>query len=116
MTEREALESTYFDRCTTYRRSDIKNPETKQQEQIENIVLEEFPCALSQDKGGELSLNGQRGKAVGSYTLFCSPEADIRKGDKVAVTTKAGQEITLWAGRAFRYADSHSEIPLSEDE
>lgn len=116
MTEREAIESTYFDRCDIYRRSDVKDPKTKQTEQIETAVLQNVPCALSQDKGGELSLNGNYGKASGSYTLFCSPDADIRKGDKVAVTTKAGQKFTLWAGKGFRYPESHSEIPLSEDD
>lgn len=116
MTEREALESTYFDRCTTYRRSDIKNPATRQQEQIESVTLENVPCALSQNKGGELSLSKNPGKAPGSYTLFCSPDADIKKGDKVVVATASGQTLSLWAGRPFFYAGSHGEIPLSEDD
>lgn len=115
MTEREAIESTYFDRCDTFRRSDAKNPDTKQTEQTETAVLRNAPCALSQNKGGELSLSGNRGKASGNYTLFCSPDADIRKGDKVKVTTKAGQTFTLWAGKGFSYAGSHNEIPLSEE-
>lgn len=115
MTEREAIESTYFDRCSTYRRIDTKDPETKQTKQVETAVLKNIPCALSQDKGGELSLSGNHGEAAGSYTLFCAPDADIKKGDKIAVTTAAGQSFTLWAGKGFSYADSHSEIPLSED-
>jgi len=116
MTEREAIESTYIDRCDIYRRSDVKDPNTKQTGQIESAVLQNVPCALSQNKGGELSLSGNRGKASGSYTLFCSPDADIRRGDKIAVATKAGQKFVLWAGKGFSYADSHSEIPLSEDD
>ncbi len=116
MTEREAIESTYLDRCSTCRRFDVKDPDTKQTQQIETVVLQNAPCALSQDKGGALSLSGNFGTASGSYTLFCSPDADIKKGDKVSVTTRAGQTITLWAGKCFRYAESHSEIPLSEDD
>jgi hypothetical protein len=115
MTEREAIESTYFDRCDAFRRCDAKNPDTKQTEQTEIAVLQNFPCALSQNRRGELSLSGDHGEAAGGYTLFCSPNADIRKGDKVKVTTKAGQTFTLWAGKGFSYADSHSEIPLSEE-
>lgn len=115
MTEREAIESTYFDHCSTFRRSDVKDPETKQTKQIETAILQNIPCALSQNKGGELSLSGDHGTATGSYTLFCAPDADIAKGDKVAVTTAAGQTFMLWAGKGFSYAGSHSETPLSED-
>lgn len=115
MTEQEAIESTYFDLCETYRRSNVKNPDTKQTEQTETAVLRNLPCALSQNKAANLSLSGNYGKAAGTYTLFCAPNADIRKGDKVVVTTSAGQVFTLWAGKGFQYAGSHSEIPLSED-
>jgi hypothetical protein len=115
MTEREAIESTYFDHCSAFRRSDVKDPETKQTKQVETAVLQNIPCALSQNKGGELSLSGNHGEASGSYTLFCAPDTDIRKGDKVSVITASGQNFTLWAGKGFSYAGSHSEIPLSED-
>nr|WP_319487245.1 hypothetical protein [uncultured Caproiciproducens sp.] len=116
MTEREAIESTYFDHCSTYRRIDTKDPETKQTKQTETAVLQNIPCALSQNKGRELSLNGDYGKASGSYTLFCAPDTDMVKGDKAVVTTGAGQIFTLWAGKPFSYAGSHCEVPLSEDD
>lgn len=115
MTEREAIESTYFDRCDVYRRSDVKDPDTKQTGQTESAVLQNLPCALSQNRRGEFSLGGNRGEAAGGYTLFCSPNADIRKGDKIRVTTAAGRIYALWAGKGFSYAESHSEIPLSEE-
>lgn len=115
MTEREAIESTYFDHCSTYRRVPVKDPATKQTKQTEAAVLRDIPCALSQDKAGELSLSGDSGKAAGNYTLFHAPELDIKKGDKVTVTTAAGQSFTLWAGKPFLYL-SHAETPLSEEE
>lgn len=115
MTEREAIESTYFDRCSTTRRVAGKDPATKQTKQTEVAVLRDIPCALSQDKAGELSLSGDSGKAAGNYTLFHAPECDIQKGDKITVTTAVGQSFTLWAGKPFLYI-SHAETPLSEEE
>lgn len=116
MTEQEAIALTYFDQCSIYRRSSGKDPETKQTKQSEALVSENIPCALSQNKGRKLSLGGDYGTAAGSYTLFCAPDTNISKGDKIEVTTKAGQIFILWAGKPFCYAGSHCEVPLSEED
>ncbi len=119
MTERQAVESTYWDRCSIYRRTREKDPDTRQQVQTETCTAQDIPCAVSQRSAGSsqggLSLSGQYGSASASYTLFCSPETDIRFGDRVEVETGAGQTLSLWAGKSFLYA-SHAEVPLSGEE
>lgn len=116
MTERHALESTYFDRCSVYRRSTEKDPITKQNHQTEVIVKEQIACALSQSRGAGISFEGNFGSVDSSRVLFCSPGHPIIAGDKIMVTTAAGEIFTAWAGRPFTYANSHSEIPLQGKE
>lgn len=119
MTERQAIESTYWDRCSIYRRSREKDPDTRQQVQTEILTAQDIPCAVSQRSTGSsqggIAFAGQYGIASVSYTLFCAPETDIRLGDRVEAVTGAGQILSLWAGKLFLYA-SHAEIPLSGEE
>lgn len=115
MNERQAIESTYFDKCTIYRRDNYKDPKTKQTKQTEIVVAENIKCALSRNSGRETSFTTTHGEVQGSYTLFCAPEVDIGSGDKIEVVTAVGQSFTLWAGKPFKYV-SHAEIPMSEDE
>lgn len=116
MNERQAIESTYFDKLTIYRMdSSYKDPKTKQTKQVESIIAEDVSCALSQSKGRETKFTSTHGEVYGSYTLFCAPEVDIIAGDKIVVTNQLGQVFNLWAGKPFKYI-SHAEIPLSEEE
>lgn len=115
MNERIILESTYRDKAAVYRRENRKDTTTKQTHQEEIVVNPCLPCALSQNKSGQLSLSGGTGSTSGSYTLFCTPDADIKAGDKLLVTTASGQQFSLWAGKGFAYS-SHIEVPLSSEE
>lgn len=114
MTERQALESTYWNSCRIYRRSKVKNPTTKQMEQVEGCIAENVPCALSRGKSGDIRFTDQHGQYQSAYVLFCPPETPIQAGDRVEVTT-AQQQFSLWAGKPFLYI-SHAEIPLMEEE
>lgn len=113
MTERQALESTYWDRYSVWRVSESKNPENRQTEQRDSLLCENLPCALSKGKSGEHGMSDSRGVTSSSYTLFCAPETPIVPGDRIAVRTAGGWELTLWAGEGFIYASSHAEVPLS---
>lgn len=116
MTERRAIESTYWDRCSVYRMQQHKNPDTRQTEQAEELLQEDIPCALSrgQRQAGEHSVTDSHGLVKDSYVLFCAPEAPIIPGDRLGVVTSTGQRLILWAGAGFCYP-SHAEIPLSEE-
>lgn len=116
MTEQQAIESTYFDRAAVYRRTSVKDEISKQTKQTDRLIIDALPCALSRDKSGALALGGGYGQTSGSYTLFCSPDAGICAGDKLVVTTAAGQVFTLWAGAPFAYPQSHCEIPATTEE
>lgn len=116
MNERQAIESTYFDKCKIFRKDNsFKDPKTKQTKQSEIVIAEDVKCALSRNSGRETSFSSSHGEVKGSYTLFCAPEIDIIPGDKIEVITSVGQSFTLWAGKPFKYI-SHAEIPMSEDE
>ncbi len=116
MTEADILATTYLDTCTITRKSGIvKNEDTKQSRQGEITVAEQVLCALSSGSGGGIQQSEGYGNYRSGYTLFCRPDVDIQAGDKVVVATKAGRLYTLWAGRPFTFAGSHTETPLSEE-
>lgn len=115
MTEQKVLESTYHDHATVFRRTGVKDDVTKQTHKCETVVAKDIPCALSRNKSGSLTISDGIGHTSSSYTLFCSPGTEIQSGDRLLVTTEAGQQFVLWAGKPFSYG-SHLELPLSEDE
>lgn len=112
MTERQTLESTYWDTYVIWRRKNEKDPITKQTRQTEELIADNIPCALSANSGRTF-VQQQIGDSRGSYTLFCAPETEIRLGDKIVVITKVGQTFTLRAGKPMRYASS-AQIPMEE--
>lgn len=114
MTERQAIEATYWDKYDVYRRENFKDPETRQTRQSERLLFQSLDCAVSRSKSGEHSIVDSRGVVRSSYTLFCAPETPIVPGDRIVVHTAAGQELSLWAGEPFFYS-SHAEIPLSAE-
>lgn len=111
----ELLEGTYKDVARVFNRTPRKNPETKQTEQVEEMFLTDLICALSKDKSGGHSVSGGVGSTVSSYTLFCSPTANIAAGNRLEITTLAGQTFSLFAGQPFCYL-SHMEVPLTAKE
>lgn len=114
--EADILASTYLDRCTITRKSGtFKDDFTKQSRQLTVTAEEDIPCSLSTAKGGSIGFSGGHGSYQSGYTLFCRPETDIQAGDQIAVITQSGRAYTLWAGRPFTYAGSHTETPLSEE-
>lgn len=117
MREADILALTYEDSCTISRKTNaIKDPATKQTRQDACIVAENLSCSLSHGSGGGIHFGDGHGSFTKGYLLFCRPEVDIRAGDKVVVTTKAGRTHILWAGIPAVYAGNSAQTPLSEDE
>jgi len=62
---------------------------------------------------GSLTDTGEDGvpTLVNSYTLFCSPDTDLREGDEVVVTQRNGKQIMLKVGEGFLYS-GHQEFSV----
>ena len=115
MTEREAIESTYFDTFSSFRRKNGKDEATKQTKQTEVPILIDKPCAISKNNPSNISFGSNNGEINGKYTLFHAPELDVKAGDKIVVKTPQGQEFICYAGKPFAYS-SHAETNCAEDE
>jgi hypothetical protein len=114
--ERKILETTYTDNAAIYRRiNGEKDPVTKQTRQTEELIHTAVPGGWSKNSGDPYRSTGLTGLARVDGVYFCAPDADIQLGDKVTVTTAAGDCFTLRAGRPMRYV-SHAEVPLGGDE
>jgi hypothetical protein len=101
MTEREAIESTYFDTLSSFRRKNIKDEVTKQTKQIDVVVLSDIPCALSKNNTNSagISFGSRNGEASTKYTLFHAPDFDIKAGDRLIIKNAQGQEFTCHTGK-----------------
>lgn len=115
MTEREAIESTYYDKVSSYRRINVKDDVTKQTRQEEQQIISAAPCALSRNSLKPLAFGENHGEINAEYTLFHAPELDIKAGDKLVVNTSQGQTFECYAGKPFAYS-SHAETKCSERE
>jgi hypothetical protein len=56
--------------------------------------------------GGSLTDTGDQGSPdlVNSHKLFCSSSADIKEGDRVVITQRNGNTISLSVGEGFVYS------------
>ncbi len=115
MTERELLATTYHDRADVYRKADLPDPNTNQMRPAVTRVAAGVACALSQSRSGKHTVRDGVGVTDSSHVLFCDPAVDIQAGDRLEITTEAGQHFTLWAGAGFAYV-SHAEIPLTGEQ
>lgn len=112
MTERQILDSTYFDTVTIYRRENYLDPATGQTRQRDKIIAEALRCALSKNQGHSHGTDGSVGQIRGEYVLFANPGAPIADGDFLAITTGTGMTVKGRAGTPFVYP-SHLEVPVS---
>lgn len=112
MTAREAIESTYYDSFSSFRKVNRKNGAITVQS--EEKILENKPCALSHGSGKALVMPNGLGQTEEIYTLFHAPDLDVKPGDKITVTNPGGQTFNCVAGKPFAYA-SHAETPCKEE-
>jgi hypothetical protein len=111
---RRAIERMYEDRAMISRHAPVKDPVTKETNQVLQPVYEDQPCKLSQTG---LPRNGQteaQNDIRFDAKLFIAQELEIRQGDVIAVTRAAtGQVETFAAGKPFPPYSSHQEIYLT---
>lgn len=115
MTERQAIESTYFDTFSSFRRVNVKDTASGQTKQEEQQIVTDVPCAISKNNLNGVKFGNSNGETNAEYTLFHAPELDVKAGDKIIVSTPQGQKFTCYAGKPFCYA-SHAETKCSENE
>lgn len=116
MTERQAIESTYEDTLSSFRRKNIRDEVTKQTRQEWIPILEDKPCALShKDSKAVVSFGNHMGETDNEYVLFHAPELDVLEGDKLVITRLHGPVITCYPGKPFCYS-SHAETWCSSKE
>ena len=105
--------SMYWDICTVTRRQNVKNPVTKITE-TEDIPAGSFPCRLS--SGLPRSPKLEPNTTVEAVPkLFSDVDADVKAGDLLTITRKAGDTLQFTAGKPYRFR-SHMEVELKERE
>lgn len=110
MSEAEILEMTYFDRCTIKRKAKVKNEDTGVTSTELKVIAESVKCALSKKDTPIVSSDGV-GKLVFTHQLFINPNADLKEGDIVEVTSM-GKISTYLASKPFYYP-SHLIAPIT---
>lgn len=111
MTEQQILESTYKHKVTIIGHREIETDygETKFQE---IIVAENVKCGLSQgSRNFNTTQTDMQNDIKYVAKLFCSPDIDIKIGDKLSVTFSNGLIREYTAGEYLFY-ESHLEVPL----
>ena len=111
MTQRQAIESLYIDKCDIIQLVSAKNPVNKRMEQTEQIVARDVPCRLSVKNVVSASDSETATTATQLTKVFIAPELDIPAGSKFRITHY---------GREFKYESSgypaiysgHQEITL----
>lgn len=114
MTERQAIESTYFDKMSVYRRENVTDPITKVTKQQEILVCENISCALSKSKN--TYNKSDVGNMDNSFVLFASPDLELKAGDKLVISCASGQVQNCVCSKPFIYPGSHIEVNVSQEE
>lgn len=109
--ERQAIELTYEGLCTVTEFRQVKNPETKETEQQEVVVLENQPCALSQTSLATTQQTESTNDISYDAKLFLSPEVSILAGSRFRVNQNGMNSEFEQSGEPFRYP-THQEIKL----
>lgn len=94
-------ERLWKDRMDVYRWGESKiNGVTKNAETAMGVSIK---CHYS---GGSLTDTGDQGSPdlVNSHKLFCSSDADIKEGDRVVITQRNGNTVSLSVGEGFVYS------------
>lgn len=114
--QREAriLARTFRDRLTVRRAVWVKDPQTEESKQIEEIVYEDIICAYSQASSGMPQREASYSTASRESVLFTVPGVELLDNDLATVVTEAGQTFQGRTGRTFGYI-SHGETPFAAE-
>jgi len=94
-------EKLWKDRMDVYRWTEnVVNGITKNSE---SQIASGIKCHYS---GGSLTDTGDQGSPdlINSHKLFCSSDTNIKEGDRVVVTQRNGNKVSLFVGESFVYS------------
>lgn len=110
--EARALEKTFRDRLSVYRKQKETDPQTQATVEKESSVYEKIPCALSQKGNNVPDRQEFHSEPKRDYTIFTIPGVELVDSDRAVVHTEAGQIFEGKTGKTFGYV-SHGETPFS---
>jgi len=111
MNEKQAVESTYYDKCSVRRKSTTLSA-YKVTSQAYATVHTDLPCALSKKELGNANKVTVENEINYNSILFLPPEYTIIAGDEITVTITANGEIRKYkAGEPMVYP-THQEVQL----
>ncbi|WP_042348259.1 hypothetical protein [Bacillus massiliigorillae] len=113
MNEMEAIESTYFDKCTVYRDVEITNEWNETIIDEHATIYKNISCAISKNTLATTSQTDTANTITYSLQLFLNPLYIIEKGDEIEVTYQ-NRTIKTVAGQHHVYP-SHQEVILKYD-
>lgn len=111
MTDVEALEMTYLDTFSLFRKEKVKNEDTGIAETVEIEVYSNKKCALSKNNLTNIMQTDGVGNLVESYTFFTNPSLGIKAGDKLVIESMSGTDTFKVSSKSFKYS-SHQELTL----
>jgi hypothetical protein len=112
MTDVEALEMTYLDLFSLFRKEKVKNEDTGITETVEVEIYSNKKCALSKNNLTNIMQSDGVGNLSESYTFFTNPMLEIKPGDKLVIKSLSGTDSFLVSSKPFKY-NSHQELILS---
>ena len=118
MTEKEILETTYFDLCTVKRKVKTVNSTTKVSSLAYATVTgySNLKCALSEKGLKATNQTDTKNGIVYTSVLFISPIYLIKAGDAIEVTLAANSETRkFYASEPIVYS-SHQEVLISRND
>lgn len=89
----------YDSRMTVRRWQDVEKDGFTTHEAIE--VCSDRPCRYS--SSGQAVVGAPNPSIRNRHTLFCGIEEDVKEGDEVVVTLRAGKRVTLKLGECHPY-------------
>ena len=112
MTDVEALEMTYLDLFSLFRKEKVKNEDTGITETVEVEIYSNKKCALSKNKITDMLNVDGVGNVVESYNFFANPNFKLKIGDRLVISSLSGEDSFKIASKSFKYP-SHQELILS---
>ena len=109
---RKHIESLYTGTCSVYELNNIRDEDTKQTRQIEQMIIENQPCRISFESTSPTTKNNDTvQEKVQNIKLFMSPDLTIPPGSKIVVNQNNREGIYKSSGVPAMYA-THQEVAL----
>lgn len=100
----------YVDTASVYRTIEIIEDGITHPSRV--LVAENVPCQL--DTVDSVARGEEAYQMSAQYIVYFKPDADIKTGDELHITSESGDEYILYAGMPKTYVGSHKEVATSD--